>query len=305
MTTQSFFILSIHGILADFTESITAICFEHGALGTEENLRFVQGGREYEPTTINSDVVDLKVYFGQPPSPQMIEVLLSVQGDLKIQTETGVNKDWLAEWKKGFHAFSLVDDVWVVPSWETPSAGMTKVIRIDPGMAFGTGTHETTQLAAMLVNHLMAQGAVSKIQIKKIESAADIGTGTGILGLLAAIYGAKNVIANDIDEDARRVARENVDLHPEFKNTVQVMDESVEQINGKFDLVIANIIDGVLVKIQKDLKRIVVDSGFLILTGILQEREELFLAEFDFSGFEIQKRVKKGEWLGFLLKRNL
>ena len=118
---------------------------------------------------------------------------------------------------------------------------------------------------------------------------------------LAELLGFQTILANDIDPEARRVARENLALNT-FKK-VRIIDEDLNKIPGAFGLVIANIIDGVLVRLQNELKPRVGANGYLLLTGILEEREAIFLSEFSFAGFRLVERTQLGEWVGFLLQK--
>ncbi|MCB0408454.1 MAG: 50S ribosomal protein L11 methyltransferase, partial [Bdellovibrionales bacterium] len=187
--------------------------------------------------------------------------------------------------------FELISDVWVVPTWRPTPEKAQKVLRIDPGMAFGTGTHETTQIASLGLQKIFSKNV--------LESVLDVGTGTGVLAMLAALLGASNIVGLELDVEARRVARENIELN-KMKN-VHIFDHQIEREKNKYELVIANIIDGVLIDIQNDLKKCLTDSGTLLLTGVLSEREHLFLKEFQLpKGYGWVERIAKGEWLGFI-----
>lgn len=290
---SEYYLLNVKNLSPIEAEIVSALVFEAGAGGTEEILAFEQKNREYEPVTIPKDKIDLKVYFSEMPNPQFLENLKIQFPQIRIELSSEQSRDWLAEWKKGFVPFELATGIWLVPSWCPPPPAAKKIIRIDPGMAFGTGTHETTQLAAGFINDFAenCQG----------QSLLDVGTGTAILAILAELKGFSSIVGNDIDSEARRVARENVEINSSQK--VQIVDEDIAKIKNEFNWVVANIIDGVLVKIQATLKSHVKKNGFLLLTGILAEREKIFIDEFLFSGFRCVERRQKGEWLGFLLEK--
>jgi ribosomal protein L11 methyltransferase len=292
-----YYTLTVAEITPAEGEIIASIAFDAGAAGTEELLQFVQNNREYEPVTIENDITTLKIYFTTAPEQKFIEDLKSKYSHAQIHLFSDHVIDWMAEWKKSFKPFLLAGSTWVVPSWcETPKEAKTE-IRIDPGMAFGTGTHETTRLAAGFLNDF-AGGAAA---LKKNSTLIDVGTGTGILAIQGEKMGFSYVVGNDIDIEARRVARENVEINK--CRVTKIIDEDISQVTEKFDWVVANIIDGVLVKLQPSLKLAVKPGGFLLLTGILQERDELFRSEFSFEGYEIIGRRQLGEWVGYLLKR--
>jgi ribosomal protein L11 methyltransferase len=267
-------------------DDVAYALFEMGASGVEENLPFKQEGSHYEPEILIPQNTSLRAYF--TAKPDML-IFKSEFPNLNYELSEEQNKDWLSEWKKGFNAFELAANIWIVPSWLTPPKEAQRVIRIDPGMAFGTGTHETTKLMAQLIT-----------QYSKGEAFLDVGTGTGVLAILAEILGFKNVQATEIDPEARRTARENVAIN---KSQVVILDEQIESISSQFDIVAANIIDGVLVELAGDLKRVLKDGGYLIVSGILTEREDNFLKQFDQAGLKFLKREELGEWVALVWEK--
>lgn len=291
MTPTTYFRVSLKAVPRQDEDAISAYCFEAGASGISENLSFTQDSDDYAPKTLETDRHDLDVFFAVAPSESFFEGLKAKFPHIEVQLSEEEQKDWLEEWKKGYEAFPLIESVWVVPSWKENPKEAQDVIRMEPGMAFGTGTHETTQLASKLLNQYMTG--------HKVTSLLDVGTGTGILALLGAKLGVERVVGVEIDEPARQVARENCQIngHPE----IEIPDLQIEQITEPFDLVIANIIDGILVRIQKDLIRCVSSGGALLVTGILEEREAEFLNKFLLpSSMRWSQRVQKGEWVGLL-----
>lgn len=284
--------LVISGLTPEQSEILSATCFEHGAAGISENLAFVQTNEAYDPVLVETDDVTIQVYFETSPSRELLAEIEQQYPEARYQVFKEENKDWLAEWKKGYKPFEIAGGVWVVPSWIPVPAEAKAAIKIEPGMAFGTGTHETTRLAAQLIaKHLRPRVSV-----------LDVGTGTGILAFLAELLGARECIGVEIDPEARRSARENVELN---KSKVKILDEQVDEIQDTYDWVIANIIDGVLAQIQTDLKRVTKPGGYLLMTGILQERESGFLERFDQSGMRLVERMQLGEWIGLLYEKNL
>jgi ribosomal protein L11 methyltransferase len=220
--------------------------------------------------------------------------LLDVYPQIKWEVLEEAQKDWLEEWKKGFKPFQLVGPYWVVPSWEKAPLEAQVALHIDPGMAFGTGTHATTQLAAAFIHRFF-----QKLQSQKSVSVLDVGTGTAILAILASLAGAENVLGIDVDPEACRVARENLLRNPEA-NQVKISDQLIEELRESYHLVVANIIDGVLLKIKNDLLRVMKPNGHIIVTGILEERENQFLDEFlKDSDLKIERRLVKDEWVGY------
>ncbi len=297
--SASYFVLQVHQLPASSEDLLTYLCFEWGAEGISEVLEFSQAGKDYEPVTIEKPTKSIEVFFAKAPSPLIVETLLSAVPSLEIELKECPELDWLEEWKKGFEPFPLVENIWVVPSWLKAPAQAGRSIQIDPGMAFGTGTHETTQLAAKLMSEAFLDLTSPRV--------LDVGTGTGILALLAELLGADEVVATEIDPEARWVARENLVINSSFKT--QVVDIQIDQVDspssgplqpGSFDLVVANIIDGVLLDLEPYLWRLLRPSGQLILTGILAERERGFCSSFCLpQGRHWKGREQKGEWVGF------
>ncbi len=289
---DQFYIVVASQVSASDEDLLSSYFFEQGAEGVSEDLEFTQFDDEYSVETIEKKEKELNIYFSEPPEEDLLIKAQMEFPAVQFKIKTEKNQDWMSEWKKGYQEFALCEGVNVVPSWLKPQKPDELNIFIDPGMAFGTGTHATTQIASELVFH---QTQVSQ---KKV---IDVGTGTAILAMLCDLLGADQVVATEIEEMAREVAKQNVSLNQCQK--VQVIDEQIEQVQDEFDLVIANIIDGVLVKIQDDLKRANKVGGYMILTGILQERESDFFANFKLDGYKILKKVQKEEWLGLLLKK--
>ncbi len=285
-----YYVIQVKDAPVDRAEEISEKAFENGAQGIEENIPFEQSGEFYEATLLESDFTDLKIFFYSPPSEEFVFWLCDIVPEENIHLSQEVNKDWMEEWKKGFEAFELINGIYVVPSWtETPKEAKHG-IQIDPGMAFGTGTHETTKLAAKLMSGLDLQG----------KNVLDVGTGTGILAFLAEKMGANNIMGIEIEDEARRTAKENVEHN---KSEVQIIDGLIHDFVGSFDLVIANIIDGVLVKLQEELNKKTKSSGHLLLTGILDERDDNFRERFSFENYELIERATMKEWVGYLLKK--
>lgn len=293
---SSYFEVIFEGVHKDLEDELSGICFEHGAQGVMENLDFHQMRDDYAPELIPKDFKVIVAYFEEKPSSEFIKIFETKFTDIKVSLKEEESKDWLEEWKKDFVAFSLAGDYWVVPSWLEAPAEAKKYLSIDPGMAFGTGTHETTQLASELLWERKDK------EFQSLESTLDVGTGTGILAMIARAEFSERVVTTEIDADARVVARENFAKN-NFKD-IELPDYQIEDVNETFDLVIANIIDGVLTKLKSELIRCTNQGGYLILTGILQERDKAFIDGFlKDTNLEILERKVKGEWVGYLLKK--
>lgn len=300
-----FAILSVSNLVRSAEDDLVSLFFALGAEGVSEDLSFSQQDLCYEPEVRETERMTLNVYFTKIPTEQdrleWVERIHAMAPDAQVGIRVEANRDWLEEWKKGFKPFAFAEPFWVVPRWlEIPAhlhSHPEHVLLMEPGMAFGTGTHETTRLAAGLVVKTMQPG----------WSVLDVGTGTGILALICERLGCSMALGNDIDPEARRTARENLELNRAVKAEIDDRDLATivnAQTTGRFDLVIANIIDGVLVTLAADLARALKVGGTLVLSGILVEREEAFHREFArLSGCRECLRVRDGEWCASLWQK--
>lgn len=295
MESQIYFRVRVKKIPSSLEAEVTGLSFAHGCSGISEALSYVQKDLVYDPEVRKLRFRDVDVFFPTRPEVEYLSGLKSLDSGIAYEVIEEVQKDWLEEWKKGFLPFRLVGSFWVVPSWCASPEETEVPLFIDPGMAFGTGTHATTQMAAALIHRLFKR----KTEDKK-WTVIDVGTGTAILAMLARLMGAAQVVGIDIDPEARRVARENVARNQ--VSGVEIHECLLEEIRETYDLVIANIIDGVLLNLKRDLCRVLAPGGNLIVTGILEERESAFLEEFlQGTDLKIDLRLAKDEWVGFLL----
>jgi ribosomal protein L11 methyltransferase len=291
--SADYFVLHVENLDALAEEWLSGEAFTFGALGISEVLPFDQPEGEEDVYTRIPDRRAVDIYFQAAPAREFVETLRArfPQAVVEVRGETA--RDWLAEWKKGFKPFALTPGHWVVPSWCEPPPSARHKIWIDPGMAFGTGTHETTQLVAEAMAELLHE--------TKCSSCLDVGTGTGILAVLARQLGIAHVRATEIEPDARRVARENFAANG--CADIVLNDQQIEDLAETFDLVVANIIDGVLVRVQEALKARVRPGGWLMVSGIIGERETDFLSGFHLpAGTTWSKRAAKGDWRLFAVR---
>ena len=197
-------------------------------------------------------------------------------------------QDWANEWKQYFHVTHVGQSLVIKPSWEEYIAKEGEhVIEIDPGMAFGTGTHHTTNMMMERLEKVMPQDA----------TVFDVGTGSGILAIAAALCGAKAVKAVDIDGVAVRVARENVaDNHLSDKIEVREGD-LLHGTEGKADVIIANIIADIIIMLMKDIPVKLNDNGIFLASGIIEERVADIEAEAANEGLKVDAIDHRGGWV--------
>lgn len=294
MSDNSYFRVRLSQVPAELEDIITTHCFESGASGVTEALVFSQPDLTYDPKIVHVRNHEMDVFFPETPKKEFFEGLTGINAMIRSTIHEEENKDWLEEWKKGFVPFKLVGDFWVVPSWLQPPPECKHAIYIDPGMAFGTGTHATTQMMASFIHKLSEK---YKNDVSN-WTMLDVGTGTAILAMLAQMSGVGLVTGIEIDPEARRVARENVKLNK--LPHIDVPESLIEDMHEQYDIVVANIIDGVLINIKKDLMRVLRPGGHMLLTGILEERDNHFFEKFlEGSGLTVLRRLEKDEWVGY------
>jgi len=204
------------------------------------------------------------------------------------------DEDWATSWQQFFTPFALVPGLVIKPSWEdyTPAAD-EQVIEMDPGMAFGTGQHASTKLALAQIRSCFDGHPVDKV--------LDVGTGTGILSMGAALFGAEQIVAIDNDPEAVRVAQENI-AHNQLAEKIAVSDDTLALVSGQFDLICANIIHDVLVDMAPNIVQLLADKGYVVLAGILQgEQEENISDIYQGLGLTVKKALYEDEWVSLLL----
>lgn len=286
--------MKIQNIPADLTQQVTDICFSHGSTGISEELAYHQPDLTFDPRIEKAKNVSWVAYFQNEPPVELLVELKNLSPFLGILSLKEQDKDWLSEWKKNWNAFELIAPYWVVPSWIESPVKKQHTLLLDPGMAFGTGTHATTKMAAFLVRQSM--------QEFKPSTVLDVGTGTGILAILAEKIGSPEQIdAIDNDPESIRVSRENT-ARNNCKN-IEVRPEAIEDLKGSYDLIVANIIDGVLLRLSPALRKRLAENGQLVLSGILLEREQMFFEAFGISDFEVLDRLQHEEWVAYRLQR--
>ena len=215
-------------------------------------------------------------------------------GSLALETRAVDDKAWENVWKESFHPFYAGRHMLIKPTWEEiDPAPEDKVIEIDPGMAFGSGTHETTSMCLALLEDTVRGG----------EEVIDVGTGSGILAIGAALLGASHVLAVDIDPDAVRVAEANV-KHNRLSHIVDVRQGNLlEEVTDECDICVANIISEVIVTFVAPLKSHIRPGGIFICSGIVSSLGPRVSAALTEAGYEILNQVVKGEWTAFISRR--
>lgn len=212
-------------------------------------------------------------------------------GSWEFSIETKQNEDWSKKWKEKWDVTHVTDKIVVVPDWLEYSPKQDEVvINLEPGCAFGTGTHQTTQLCMKAIEKYMQKGA----------KVADIGMGSGILAICAKKFGASEVYGCDNDETVIDVAKENA-----FKNHVECNFElnTADKITEKYDFVCANILHNVLAEIMGDLKNIMSEDAVLVLSGILDEKKPVVIDAIHKHSLKIVEETHQDQWTAFIVKK--
>lgn len=278
---NTYFRIRILNLSSMHEDILTTMSIDFGATGVAEALAFSQPDLTFDARVAKQRSHDIDVFFPEKPSEKFFEEVKKLDQYISWQVFEETHKDWLEEWKKGFVPFALTQKTWIVPSWLDVPLEAPQAIRIDPGMAFGTGTHATTKMAA----HFIEKYAQKYPEKVKDQNFLDVGTGTAVLAMLARLGGFEKVKGIDIDPEAQRVSAENVKLNS--LDEIVITTELLEEVREKYDVVMANIIDGVLVHLRHDLIRVMKPGAQLFVTGILLEREQYF-----FEGFIEAMKLK-------------
>ena len=216
-----------------------------------------------------------------------------IEGEIKM---IGLNEeDWANAWKAYYKPIKIGQRMVIVPAWEKYQAEAHElVVRMDPGMAFGTGTHETTRLVIGLLEKYTTPGV----------RMLDVGTGSGILAICASKLGAGECKAYDIDPMSVRVARENIKDSGLTNITCDQSDllRSVDLQGGKYGLVCANIVADIIIRMTPDVHKYIADDGVLLASGIIMERSSDVVSCFEAHGFEIVERAEENGWCALAVK---
>jgi len=215
--------------------------------------------------------------------------------DTEVEINTIEETDWNQEWKKHFKPFPVGKNFLIKPSWEEIDEDTErKIIEIDPGMAFGTGTHATT---------LMCLEALENY-LKEEDLVYDIGTGSGILAIAAGKLGA-NSIGIDIDEDSVRTAKDNVKLNKCADNVKIIKGNLLNKAMDKADIIISNIIADAIINMSGNLNKFLKDSGIFIASGILENKKEEVVQALKANKFEILETSVMDEWLCIVARKGI
>ena len=259
-------------------------------------------GELVDDTILNADRDTVKVSLFVPEEKNLAEYTaflkerfsaLGISATLSVE---GMNEDdWSESWKQYYKPIPL-GRVTIVPAWESYDAKEGEVvIKMDPGMAFGTGTHETTRLVMRIMQDVIKGG----------ERVLDVGTGSGILSICASKLGAKSCNAYDIDPVAVKVARENAIADGCDNITVGVSDllRGVDREGGKYDVCVANIVADIIIRMMPDISEYMHEDAPIILSGIIDMRADEVRACVTECGYTVVREERENDWVALMIRR--
>ena len=224
------------------------------------------------------------------------ERLTTLNIDGKISVSGVCEEDWANSWKAYYKPIEIGERIVIVPAWEKYDAPADKlVVRMDPGMAFGTGSHETTRLVIGLLEKY----------IKESQRVLDVGCGSGILAICAAKLGAKECKAYDIDPVAVKVARENISDSGLDNVTCDVSDllRGVDKKGGAYDVICANIVADIIIRMTPDVGELMNENSVILASGIICERADDVISCFDQNGFAVVDKAEENGWCALVVKK--
>lgn len=296
-------------------EAISNILHEAGASGVViedaaelSKTRVDQFGEIYalDPNDFPADGVIVKAYLAQSSyvNETIEEIKLAITNLADFNINVGKNivkivevneEDWATAWKQYYHPVKISERFTIVPSWEqyTPVSTDELIIELDPGMAFGTGTHPTT---------VMCLQALEKC-VQKGHTVIDVGTGSGVLAIGAAMVGAKRVHALDLDEVAVRSAKENIILN-KVDHVVEVFHGNLlDTVKEPADIVVANILAEIILTFTDDAFSIVKPGGLYITSGIIGAKRDEVKLGLEASGFTIEEVIMMEDWVAIIARK--
>lgn len=216
-------------------------------------------------------------------------------GEASLSISEVEESQWATAWKKYYHPVFISRYLTIVPEWQdyTPHNADESIIYLDPGMAFGTGTHPTTRLTLQAL----------EVTLRGNETVIDVGTGSGVLSIASKFLGAGDVYAYDLEDVAVASAKENMNLNPVAKDVIVRTNDLLEGVEEEADVIVANILADIIVRLLPDAKRCLKDEGTLIVSGIIEDKLALVCEAFTANGFELDQTFKQKDWYALTAKK--
>ncbi|HOA81272.1 MAG TPA: 50S ribosomal protein L11 methyltransferase [Defluviitaleaceae bacterium] len=253
----------------------------------------------------NQDEIVIKAYLAEnvPFEEKLIQIQEKINhiksfldiGSGSIEIEKIDEEEWASSWKKYYKPFKIGKHIIIKPSWEQYELIEKDdiIIEIDPGMAFGTGSHETTSMCIKLIEKY----------INKNDMVFDIGCGSGILSIVAAKLGAKNVVAVDLDSNAVEVAKKNIVLNNVQSEVKAYKGNLLDKISDKANMVVSNIIADIIISLSQSVFDYLKTEGIFIASGIIKDRINEVKDAIESNGFDILEILEEGEWCSVAAKK--
>ncbi|MFV0557304.1 MAG: 50S ribosomal protein L11 methyltransferase [Enterococcus sp.] len=300
---------------SEAVEAIANILMESGASGVAiedaldvENFKEDGFGEILDSTTYTSLTEGALVMAYFPETTFLPEILPFIKARIAQLPEFGLaigknelsvsevsDDDWATAWKKYYHPVAISRYLTIVPSWEEYQVQNPgeKIIRLDPGMAFGTGTHPTTRLTLHALEVVLRGG----------EVVLDVGTGSGVLSIASKHFDAKEVYAYDLDEVAVRAAKENMDLNPVAQDVQVAANDLLKGVTIEADVIVANILADIILLLIDDAYRLLKADGRLIVSGIIEEKKQMVIDAMVAAGFVVEEIFVQRDWYAIILKK--
>ena len=296
------------------TEAIANILNDFGANGVvieDPNDLTIEKRAQYgelyelDPTKYPKEGIRIKAYFIHNDEWEAKKEAIQLQitaleqhginiGANTIDVNTVVEEDWENEWKKYFKPMKVSDKIVIVPSWENyEHQPGEKIIKMDPGMAFGTGTHPTTMLSLQAVESVINQDDII----------LDVGSGSGVLSIAAVLLGAKHVYSYDLDEVAVSSTKVNRDMN-NFEQLMTVkQNDLLKNIHQPANLIVSNILADILLLVIDDAWNNLLPNGYFITSGIIEDKADLVQTKMEERGFIIVEKSEQERWISFIAQK--
>lgn len=242
----------------------------------------------------------IHVYVNPHENPleavSFIEERLKEQNiNYQIRIDDCKAEDWVNNWKQYFHPMSIGEKLLIRPTWEDEyDAKGRKVLHIEPGLAFGTGSHPTTKLCLETLEKYIDENS----------TVLDIGCGSGILSIASLLLGAESAFGVDIDSLAVKTAMANAEENGFDESKFKAVKGNLsDKVNGKYSVIVANIVADIIMEFNKEVGKFLEDDGVYITGGIIESREDEVLLSFAQNGFEVKERFEEKGWLVFVVKK--
>lgn len=293
-------------------EAVSNILMEAGASGVKiddaldyQNLKPDLYGEIIDLDTIPHVTSGAQVSAYYPETVFVPEILPTIKQRVSQLSDFGLNpapnevsmtalsdEDWATAWKKYYHPVRVTRYLTIVPSWEDyqPAQSGELVLRLDPGRAFGTGTHPTTKLCLQALETVINGG----------EHLIDVGTGSGVLSIAAKAMGVGAVEAYDLDDVAVASAQTNLDLNPVAKDVKVAANDLLAGIDTQADIIVANILAEIIIPLVPQARQNLKRGGYFITSGIIDDKFQTVLTALTDAGFQIAQHTQMGDWHGIV-----